>query len=113
MIKYFINEEKKQVIGLLAGTKWDAYNKIDKMVRDTDFCVAACKKYMMPDEYRVVVKCDERDAFDPEVGKQIAKKRILKRYYEALDKRVSHFFDAALVFNGKVFDTPDVVENTP
>ena len=112
MIKYFINEEKKQVIGVLSGTRWDAYNKIDKMLRDTDFCVAAHKKYMMPDKYRVVVRCDDRDVFDPEVGKQIAKKRILKRYYEALDKRVNQFFDAALVFNGKVFETPEAVEET-
>ena len=81
------------------------------MVQDTDFCVAASKKYMLPNEYRVVVRCDERDEFDAEVGKKIAKKRILDRYYAALDKRVNKFFDAALIFNGKVFETPDELEN--
>lgn len=112
-IKYFINEEKRQVIGLLNGTRWDAYNKISKMVRDTDFCVAAHKKYMMPSEYRVVVQCDPADEFNPEVGKQIAKKRILDRYYAALDKRVDEFRASALVFNGMVFETPKGLENTP
>jgi hypothetical protein len=113
MIKYFVNEEKKQVIGLLENTRWDAYNKICKMVRDTDFCVVPNEKYMMPSEFRVVVQCDDRDEFDPEVGKNIAKKRILDRYYPALDKRVNKFFDAALVFNGRVFETPEALENTP
>jgi hypothetical protein len=110
MIKYFINSDKKQVIGLLENTRWDAYNKICKMVRDTDFCVAVSEKYMMPSEFRVVVQCDPNDEFDPEVGKQKAKERILNRYYPALDKRVSKFFDAALVFNGKVFETPKAIE---
>jgi hypothetical protein len=112
-IKYFINEEKRQVIGLLENTRWDAFNKINKMVRDTDMCIVPNEKYMMPHEFRVVVQCDERDEFNPEIGKKIAKQRILDRYYPALDKRVNKFFDAALVFNGKVFKTPEELENTP
>lgn len=110
-IKYFVNEEKRQVIGLLENTRWDAVNKISKMVRDTDFCVVPSKKYQMKNEYRVVVCCDERDQFDPEVGKKIAKQRILDRYYAALDKRVNKFREAALIFNGKVFETPAELEN--
>ena len=113
MIKYFINEEKRQVIGLLDDTQWDAINKINKMMLDTDFCLCACKKYMMPHEFRVVVTCDPSDEFDAEVGKRIAKKRILDRYYTSLDKRVSEFFNAMLVLNGKVFKTPEEIENTP
>jgi hypothetical protein len=112
MIKYFVNEEKRQVIGLLDNTRWDAYNKICKIVRDTDFCVAASEKYMMPDKFRVVVQCDDRDEFDPEIGQKKAKGRLLKRYYAALDKRVNKFLDAALVFNGKVFETPEAVEES-
>lgn len=110
MIKYFINEEKRQVIGLLEDTRWDAVRKINKMIRDTDFCFCPNEKYMMPDEYRAVVQCDPRDEFSVEEGKKKAKERIMKRYYPALDKRVSKFFDAALVFNGKVFETPAAVE---
>lgn len=110
-IKYFINEEKRQVIGLLENTRWDAVNKISKMICDTDFCVVPSKKYQMPSEFRVVVQCDAVDKFNPEVGKNIAKKRILDRYYAALDKRVNKFREAALVFNGKVFETPAELEN--
>lgn len=112
MIKYFINEEKRQVIGLLEGTRWDACNKISKMIRDTDFCFCHGEKYMMPEEFRAVVQCDPRDEFVTEVGMKIAKERIMERYYAALDKRVGKFFDATLVLNGKVFETPKELENT-
>ena len=111
MIKYFINEEKRQVVGLLEGTRWDAVDKISKMINDTDFCVVPNEKYMMPKEFRVVVQCDPSDEFIPEVGMAYAKERIMKRYYASLDKRVNKFFDAVLVFNGKVFETPEELEN--
>lgn len=110
-IKYFVNEEKRQVIGILENTRWDAVNKIHKMIRDTDFCFVANKKYEMPNEFRAVVQCDPRDEFNPEVGMQIAKQRILDRYYPAIRKRVSKFREAARMFNGKVFETSEEVKN--
>ena len=110
-IKYFVNEEKRQVIGLLENTRWDAYNKICKILRDTDFCFVPNEKYMMPAEYRVVVQCDPSDEFSVDEGKKIAKKRILDRYYPALYKRVDKFREAALIFNGKVLETPEILEN--
>lgn len=110
-IKYFVNEEKRQVIGVLSGTRWDAINKIDKMIGDTDFCLAISKKYQMANEFRAVVQCDERDEFNPEVGMTIAKKRIMERYYAALDKRVNKFREAVLVLNGMIFETPENLEN--
>ena len=110
MIKYFVNEEKRQVIGLLDNTRWDAYNKICKMIRDTDFCVVPSEKYMMPSEFRVVVQCDPSDEFSVEEGKKIAKKRILDRYYPSLHKRVDKFRQAALIFNDKIFGISETAE---
>lgn len=110
-IRYFINEEKRQVIGVLSNCQWDAIRKIDKMIVDTEFCFCPSEKYMMPSEFRAVVQCDERDEFDPEIGKRIAKERILDRYYPALDKRINKFRDACLAFNEKVFATPEALEN--
>ena len=110
-IKYFVNEEKRQVIGVLSNCQWDAIRKIDKMIADTEFCFCPSDKYMMPKEFRAVVQCDERDEFDPEVGKRIAKERILDRYYPALDKRVNKWLEAVLVLNGKVFKIPEALEN--
>ena len=110
-IKYFINENKRQVIGVLSDCQYDAYNRICKMMRDTDFCVALSKKYLMPTEFRAVVQCDPQDEFSVEEGKKIAKQRILDRYYPSLHKRVDKFREAALVFNGMIFDTPAELEN--
>ena len=112
-IKYFVNEEKRQVIAVMENTQYDAINKILKMIRDTDFCVTHCKKYMMPSGFRVTVTCDPRDEFNVETGKKIAKKRVLENYYTSLDKRIHKFYDAMLVLNGKVFDTPEEIKNTP
>jgi hypothetical protein len=111
MIKYFVNEDKRQVIAVLENTKWDAFNKIEKMMADTEFCLVPCEKYTMPSQFKVVVTCDPRDEFDVEVGKKIAKKRVLKNYYASLDKRIGKFHEACLVFNGKVFKTPEALEN--
>ena len=111
MIKYFINEEKRQVVGLLENTQWDAYNKISKVIRDTDFCVVPKEKYMMPSQFKAIVQCDPTDEFSVEEGKRIAKKRILDRYYAALDKRVEKFRDAVRVLDDKIFETSAEVEN--
>lgn len=110
-IKYFVNEKKRQVIGVLSNCQWDAIRKIDKMIAGTEFCFCPSEKYMMPSEFRAVVQCDERDEFDPEIGKRIAKERILDRYYPAIDKRVGKIREALLALNGKVFETPEELEN--
>ena len=111
MIKYFVNADKRQVVAVLENTKWDACNKIDKMMADSEFCLVLVKKYIMPSQFKVTVTCDPRDEFDVEVGKKIAKQRLLKNYYASLDKRVDKFREACLAFNGKVFETPDALEN--
>lgn len=51
-------------------------------------------KYKMPDCFKVIVTCDPRDEYDFEVGTQIAKKRIMDKYYKALDKRMQMFTDS-------------------
>ena len=111
MVKYFVNEEERVVVAVLENTRWDAYNKICKMMRDTDFCLVPKNKYMMHSAYRAVVTCNEQDEFDAEVGKKLAKERVLDHYYAALDKRLDEFKDSLLVFNGLVFETPEEMKN--
>lgn len=111
MIKYFVSEKDRKVVAVLENTRWDAYNKICKMVRDTDFCVAPKDKYMMHSAYRAVITCDERDEFNVETGKKIAKERVLAHYYVALDKRIDEFKNSVLVMNSKVFETSEEMKN--
>ena len=110
MIKYIIIPERRMVKAILENTEFDAYNKINKMLRDTTFC-ACSDKYLMPNRFVVEVPCDERDEFNAEVGKKIAKKILLDNYHKSLDKKVAKFKADVLAMNEKVFATPEAVEN--
>ena len=110
MIKYIIIPERRMVKAILENTEFDAYNKINKMLRDTTFC-ACSDKYLMPNRFVVEVPCDERDEFNAEVGKKIAKKILLDNYHKSLDKKIAKFREDVLLMNGKVFETTEVIEN--
>ena len=95
-IKYYTIPEKKQTIAVLPNTKWDVYNKIDKMMRETGFHFSPWgpseyKQYLMPDNFRAVVTCDERDEYDVEEGKRQAKAKLMKNYHHSVDKRLAKF----------------------
>ena len=91
MIKYYTNEEKKQIVAVLNGTRFDVIKKINKIVDSGNFAYYYNEKCLMPHSFRVVVTCDPADEFDVETGKKIAKKRIMERYYRSFDKRVEYF----------------------
>lgn len=95
-IKYYPIPEKRQVVAVLSNTQYDAYNKIDKMMKETGFCFAPhgsreYNKYMMPDTFKVTLTCDERDVYDVEEGKKIAKKKLMRNYRKSLNKRIATF----------------------
>lgn len=110
MVKYIVVPERRMVKAIIENTEYDAYNKINKMLRDTPFC-ACSEKYLMPNRFVAQVIADERDEFDPEFGKARAKKIVLDNYYKSLDKKIAKFREDAMVFNGKVFETPEAIEN--
>ena len=109
-IKYVVIPEKRMVKAFLENTEFDACHKIDKMLQDTPFCVYS-EKYLMPNRFVAQVVADERDEFNVEFGKARAKKIVLDNYYKSLDKKIAKFREDALIFNGKVFETPKVLEN--
>lgn len=94
-IKYYTNPEKKQVIAVMSGTRYDAVNRMAKMMNaeNSEFIMSPhlFTKYLMPEQYKVTVTCDERDVYDEEVGKQVAKKKLLRNYYKSVDKRIAMF----------------------
>ena len=106
-IKYYVDEDNRRVIGVLNGTDYDAINKINKMIGDLPFC-ACPEKYMMPHGFKAIVKCDQHDEFDAEKGKEIAKQRILDRYYQSFDKKIAKFREDLLMLNGKCFESVDI-----
>jgi hypothetical protein len=109
-IKYVVVPERRMVKAMLENCEYDAYNKINKMLGDTPFCVCS-DKYLMKNRFVVELYCDERDEFNEEFGKKRAKKILLDNYYKSLDKKIAKFREDALIFNGKVFETPKALEN--
>lgn len=110
MIKYYVIKDKRQVVAILDGTKWDAYIKICKMMKDTDLGLVPSSKYEMPSRFKVVLNCDPLDEFNEEFGKKRAKKILLDNYYRSLHKRLDKFREAMIVVNSKVFETPDEIK---
>lgn len=107
MIKYYVVPENRTVYAVLSNTKYDALNKIDKMMGD-DFCFCSySKKYFMPNTFRARAVCDVADTWDEETGKMIAKEKLLSNYYRSLDKRIDMFRESLINVNSRVFETPE------
>lgn len=111
-IKYYSVPEQGMVVGVLNNTATDAIHKIEKITDGTAFC-AWNKKYMMPNQFRAVAKTYGGDQFDEEVGKNIVKEKLMKRYYKSFDAKMDMFCHDLMVLNGRVFRTPDELKDTP
>lgn len=92
-IKYIHIEPQKKTIALLEGCKYDAVNKIKKIVDRTSGICIDYSKYMMHDNYRAVVVCCEDDEYSRQVGEERAKAKLMDHYYKQLDKTMQKFAD--------------------
>ena len=107
MIKYFVNEEKKTVVAKFENTSvltdkgvWEKYiaNHICKTISKTkggiDLYLSDRNIYYkfiedaikQNDSCYGIAKCADTDTFDVEKGKDIAKKRLLKKYYSTQER---------------------------
>lgn len=115
MIKYFVNKEKKTVEAKFETTSaftdkyvWEKYiaNHIYKTISKTKggidlylnnkniyykFIEDAIKQN---DSYYGIAKCADTDTFDVEKGKEIAKKRLLKKYYRTQERALLNIIHA-------------------
>lgn len=89
-IIYHIDEEKRTVVARLIECKEDLINQIENATRyfpefDLSYTIfhKNYKDYKIPDEFIGIAKCDPRDIFDVEKGKEIAKARCLMKYHDA------------------------------
>ena len=115
MIKYFINEDKKTVVAKFENTSvltdngvWEKYiaNHICKTISKTKggvnlylndrniyykFIEDAIKQN---DSCYGIARCADTDTFDVEKGKEIAKKRLLKKYYSTQERALLNIIHA-------------------
>lgn len=103
-IKYYSNPEKQETIAVLHGTEFSCINKIDKILANHGMFVNS-NKYIMPTKFRAKVKCHPDDVFSEVEGCKQAKRKLLKAYYKALDKRMDVFRAELIQVNSKIFET--------
>jgi nitrogenase subunit NifH len=115
MIKYFVNEEKKTVVAKFETTYvltdkgvWEKYiaNHICKTISKTKDGIDLCLndknifyKFIedaikQNDSCYGIAKCADTDTFDVEKGKEIAKKRLLKKYYRTQERALLNIIHA-------------------
>ena len=90
-IKYIVLPESKTTIGVLHHTKYDCVRAIKKMLNGTGLSLENEAKYYMPVFFKTQVTCDPLDEYDEEVGKQMVKEKLMRNYYDSLDKRLNVF----------------------
>lgn len=88
-IEYYINEEKRTVVCRMTNCKYDVLKIFRKMgilyINNSDYKFSLDNFYMN-DSYIGKAKCAESDTWDVEIGKKIARKRMLQKYYNARRK---------------------------
>ena len=92
-IKYYCMPDKKKIVGVLSNCDDDVINKIDKICVDTGFVFCADDRFKMPHSFKAeaIVDVESGDVYDEEVGKEIVRQKIMKRYYASHDKRLNMF----------------------
>lgn len=86
MIHYFVNEKRRSVIAVLRDTANDELNSLFRKNGGHWMPWEVEKAALMPQSFRVEVVCAPEDEFDAEIGKKIAKKRILDNYDRSRQK---------------------------
>lgn len=93
MIKYINIPEQNKCIAVLPNTKYDAINKIARVTGGTKSLCFDPSKYLMSDVYRAVVVCHPDDKYDEDLGMKIAKDKLMRKYYSALDAKIAEFVE--------------------
>lgn len=89
-IKYISIPERRKTVAILEGTSWDALNKITKLCGNASISPDLFY-YEMPDHFRAVAVCSAEDEWDEEVGKKIAKEKLMRKYYNSFDGKIDLF----------------------
>lgn len=102
-IHYHVNEEKGVVVAVLEGVEYDA---IDLLMGKNEYLSyfsrwPRIQPFMLKDKYVGKAKCMEGDVFNIEVGKELAKERLLLKYYKDLYKAFEKFFEEMMTISSK------------
>ena len=97
-IRYIINEEKRTVVAIMEHCARDADDIFthDFTAEGIDvLCYASNFKNYLKNTYRAKAKCSMDDEWDVEVGKKVAREKMLAKYYRDLAKTMEGCIDIA------------------
>ena len=85
MIKYNVDTEARTVTATLEGCHDDVVKTFNRRLGDSVLTKDdnIYKAAQIPDTFIGMAKCHPDDTFDEEVGKQLAKERLLDNYHTA------------------------------
>ena len=95
-IRYIVNEKDRIVVAVIDGCKNDAVNAANAWTNGYDWNAAQRvnttvyfnKKYYIPDKFTGIARCCEDDEWNEDIGKKIARDRVLDKYHRSLNKAI-------------------------
>lgn len=89
-IKY-VHLDNGATLAILENTKYDAIHKIVKVLDSTKSLCFNPSKYLMQDVFKAASKPYGGDIYDKEYGEKEAKKKVMRKYYNQLDRKLDEF----------------------
>lgn len=110
-IRYYINEEKRTVVAVMDGVRDEIMDEVWQYAPNKEYYSDFHKKVMLKDLYRGKAICHESDEWDVEVGKKIARNRMLTNFYADRYKALTWFESYLIRIVNKISKKADVADS--
>lgn len=92
-VTYIIDEENRTVKAVIRNLKWDALNTIFRLFIKEDVKLRFSLDIILNNTYSATAKCSEKDEFDVEKGKLIARRKAIIKYNKAKVAKMQKVYD--------------------
>lgn len=92
-VTYIIDEENRTVKAVIKNLKWDAINSIFRIFIKEGIQFCPTEENVLNSSYSAIAKCSEKDEFDVEKGKLIARRKAIVKYNKAKVAKMQKVYD--------------------
>ena len=92
-VTYIIDEENRTVKAVIKNLKWDAVNSIFRIFIKEGIQFCPTEENVLNSSYSATAKCSEKDEFDVEKGKLIARRKAIVKYNKAKVAKMQKVYD--------------------
>lgn len=92
-VTYIIDEENRTVKAVIRNLKWDALNTIFRLFIKEGIQFCSTEENVLNNTYSATAKCSEKDEFDVEKGKLIARRKAIIKYNKAKVAKMQKVYD--------------------